>query len=178
MGLSSILSTPLVLEDTIESVKSVGSKESSPNSISRNHSIEPMVPLSPTKFRADHDGRRETFRNKNWSRYHRSPRWSRGDERRAVPLAGRPRVIFPAWATRREKNKTNFTSPTFPWTNFQNSSTILRAKLQRTDFSRITGSRHGRATRFCLLYFRPFRNFPNSVSRSWLRSIEIELVGK
>lgn len=44
MGLSSILSTPLVLEDTIESVKSVGSKESSPNSISRNHSIEPMVP--------------------------------------------------------------------------------------------------------------------------------------
>lgn len=77
MGLSSILSTPLVLEDTIESVKSVGSKESSPNSISRNHSIEPMVPLSPTKFRADHGGKRETFRNKNWSRYHRSPRWSK-----------------------------------------------------------------------------------------------------
>lgn len=44
MGLSSILSTLLVLEDTIESVKSVGSKESSPNSISRNHSIEPMAP--------------------------------------------------------------------------------------------------------------------------------------
>lgn len=38
--------------------------------------LSPWCLLLP-KFRADHGGKRETFRNKNWSRYHRSPRWSK-----------------------------------------------------------------------------------------------------
>lgn len=56
----------------------------------------------------------ETFRNKNWSRYHRSPHWSRGWWEEGV---FRPRVIFPRFQPRWErkgkererKNKTNFT---------------------------------------------------------------------
>lgn len=71
---------------------------------------------------------------------------------------------FPTWATSRgrrrgaKEQKRISTSPTFLWTNFQNSSTILlRAKLQRTDFSRIIPPSD---TRFCLLYFRPFPEFP------------------
>ena len=98
---------------------------------------------------------------------------SRGDERRAA-AARLP--SFPTWATSRgrrrgvkEQNRIS-TSPTFLWTNFQNSSTILlRAKLQRTDFSRIIPPSD---TRFCLLYFRPFPEFPEfreSFVR-WLRS--------
>lgn len=93
------INSPLVLEDTIESVKSVRPKESSPNSISRNHSIEPMVHPPSSLLQVSSWPRWkevETFRNKNWSRYHRSPHWSKvqgGDERRVCSGRGSSSLV-------------------------------------------------------------------------------------
>lgn len=123
------INSPLVLEDTIESVKSVRPKESSPNSISRNHSIEPMVPpLIPphpsSKFRADRGGKRWKLFEIKIDLVTTDPRTdprSRGVMRGGcVPAAGHL-PSFPATLRkerkgkereRARKNKTNFTKST------------------------------------------------------------------